>query len=741
MGLISGRPLKVLKKPVVKEKKKAEPKQNILTLIQQIKINFDKYLSQFKDDYEVIHKREDLERFISKCEDIVAIDTETTGLSIDDRLVGVCVYSPGQKAIYVPVYHVDCIINKDVEEVASKEDIHWFVSELNKKKLIYHNAAFDLRVLKVTTGVDMQYPYWDTLVGAHLSNFDKNQRGLKDQYNKYIAKDDGAFGHYADLFEGLTLEKLPINLVYIYAARDAFMTYELYKYQKTLFEGDYKEQQRVFELELKLTKVVSEMKIEGVYFDKEYTEKMSEGLNKELEEVKAELYDIVSKSVGITFDMRKFDPNSPVKLKELLFKYLKLKFPRGTNYSTVKVNEETLTGLNHPVCEKLLEYRKLFKQVNTYVDKMHNVVDSDGCIHSDFNSFGAITGRFSSSNPNFQNISNEFKSPKGNKYNIRGMFTPKPGDIWIGADYSGQEVRVAAAIAKDKNLYEAFEHGKDIHAFMASLSFHQPYEECLEFRPEDDPQGRWKKGDVNKEGKARRKRAKSVTFGLAYGTSAEGLAGNIGCSVEEAQEVMDAYFNAFPTIKDAIEKAQEYGKTHGYVKTLLNRIRPIDHILEGPYVVELVENTQFNFDPDLNSTDGVDELSPEMKQEIIENYEKLTSWKDKRSYEDYLKRQNILIKNNTGDYNSALRQCFNSWVQGTSAEQTKIALVKIFEDQRLRDLGARIVISIHDENIITVPVENKDLAAKYLEEDMLAAANEVVDIVFKSDVEFYERWK
>lgn len=740
MGLISGRPLKVLTKPVVKEKKKSEPKNNIITIIQQIKLNFDKYLIKFKDDYEVIYKREDLERFISKCSDIIAVDTETTGLSVDDKLVGVCVYTPGEKAIYVPYYHVDCIVNKDIEEVASYEDIHWFVNELNKKKIVYHNAAFDLRVLKLTTGVDMNYPYWDTLVGAHLTNFDKNKRGLKDQYNKYVAKDDDAFGHYSDLFEGLTLEKLPINLVYIYAARDAFMTYELYLYQKKLFENEYKEQQQVFDLERKLTKVISEMKIEGIYFDREYTEKMSEEMNVELQKAKDELYDLVSKSVGITFDMKKFDPNSPIKLKELLFRYMKLKLPRGETYKTVKVNEETLEKLNHPVCTKLLEYRKLFKQINTYVDKMHNVVDSDGCIHSDFNSFGAITGRFSSSNPNFQNISNEFKSPSGKKYNIRGMFTPKPGQIWIGADYSGQEVRVAAAISKDKNLYDAFEHGKDIHAFMASLSFHRPYEECLEFRPNDDPQGRWKKGDVNKEGKAYRKKAKSVTFGLAYGTSAQGLAGTIGGTVEEAQEVMDAYFKAFPSIKDAIERAQEYGKTHGYVKTLLNRIRPIDHILEGPIVVELAEHTQYNFDPDLNSNDGKDEIPQAMKDEIIENYMKLTSYKDKKAYEDYLKRQNIIIRNNQNDYNSALRQCFNSWVQGTSAEQTKIALVKIFEDERLQKLGAKIILSIHDENIITVPKENAEEAAKYLEEDMIKAANEVVDVVFKSDVEFYERW-
>ena len=221
----------------------------------------------------------------------------------------------------------------------------------------------------------------------------------------------------------------------------------------------------------------------------------------------------------------------------------------------------------------------------------------------------------------------------------------------------------------------------------------------------------------------------------------KGLAGTIGCSVEEAQGVMDAYFEAFPLIKDAIERAQEYGKTHGYVKTLLNRIRPIDHILEGPVVVSLMENTQYNFDPDLDSNDGDSELSESFKQEIIDNYTKLTSWKEKKAYEDYLKRQNIVVRNNQNDYNAALRQCFNSWVQGTSAEQTKIALVKIFEDERLKKLGAKIILSIHDENIITVPIENKKEAAKYLEEDMISAANEVVDIVFKSDVDFYERWR
>lgn len=739
MGLLSGRPQRSLKKDIEKPKVKKQT-NNLLSIIQKITNNFQQNLIRYKDDYEVLYTRSQLQSYLDETGDILAIDTETDGLSVFSKLVGVCVYAPGRKGMYIPVYHVDMIINEPIKELVHRDDLVWFIKELNKRKLIYHGSTFDLFILKMNTGVDMNYPYWDTLVGAHLTNFDKNRRGLKEQYNKYISKGEDNFSKYADLFEGLTLEKLPINLVYIYASHDSYMTFKLYEYQKELFETKFEEQKKVFEMELKLTKVISEMKIEGIQFDYNYTKKMSIALHKELDEVENELRELVSKKVGISYDMRKFEPNSNEKMKELLFKYIKLPIPKGETYSTVSVDESVLQKLKNPICDKLLEYRKLFKQISTYVDKMFKTVEKDGRIHPDFNSFGAITGRFSSSKPNFQNISNEFKSPKGNKYNIRGMFIPREKEVWIGADYSGQEIRVTAYIAKDKNMYEAFHNDRDIHSYMASLAFKTPYEDCLEFRPNDDPNGRWKKGDLNNEGKERRKKAKSVTFGLTYGTSTKGLAENLGCTLEEAQEIMDSYFQAFPTIKKAIDQAQKYAMKHGFVKTLLGRIRPIDHIHEGAVIIDVVEGEQFEFDPDLNCDDVFSEVPKEIKDKIISEYSKLSSYNQKKKYEEELLKSNIKIKNNQTFYNSALRQCFNSCVQGSSAEQTKLALVRIYEDERLRELGARIVLTIHDENIITVPKENVELACKYLEEDMLISANEVTNIVFKSDVEVYERW-
>lgn len=726
MGLLDGKKLSKLVQP--KKTPKKQTVSSVLNKLSAIEDNFNKYLIQYKDDYEVLHTKEQLENYVYNCEEIVALDTETDGVGVDAKLVGICLYDGKQKPCYIPIWHIDPMSLLTAPGLADMKNVKCLLEVMKTKKLLYHNAPFDLRIIKHNTGVDLGYPYWDTLCGAHLTNFDKNQRGLKTQYNKYVMNtEDNNLDHFADLFEDLTIEKLPINLVYIYAARDAWMTYKLYEYQKTLFAGDYKEQFDVFQTEVKITKVISDMEYRGVQIDKEYGAKVLKSLEAELAEAELLLREEIAKHLPIHYNVMDYKIRSNPAIKELLFKHMEIKIPKPFTYKNVSIDEDLLSSLNYKVCKLLLGYRKLYKQVNTYVKKL---AEGPDIIHPRLNSFGAITGRFSSSNPNCQNISNEFTSTNGNKYNIRGLFVPRKDKIWISADYSNQEVCIAAYVAQDKELYRAFKEGKDIHAFMASLSFKVPYEECLEFRPD---------GTTNKEGKDRRRKAKTVTFGLAYGTSVHGLANNIGVTTQEAQEIMDKYFESFPGLKTAIDNAQRFGKENGYVLTLAKRIRPIPS-LQQRYVIKAKKGTNPFFNPDLNSDDD-SAIPEEFKLQCIAEYESFRNWSQRNDYVRALAEDNIVFEDNNKQYEAGLRQCFNSVIQGSASEQIKQAIINIYENERLRELGYYPILSIHDENIIEGPIEHQEEASKILQQCMLDAAYKFVDINIRSDIEFYERWK
>lgn len=298
------------------------------------------------------------------------------------------------------------------------------------------------------------------------------------------------------------------------------------------------------DVEMPLLSVLADMEYEGVKVDAAVLAKMSEELRVESEKVQQEIYSLAG---------TEFNIGSPKQLGEILFDKMKLvdkaKKTKTGQYAT---GEEVLATLadEHPIAKKILDYREYEKLRSTYVDALPKLISSrDGRIHTDYRQAVAATGRLSSNNPNLQNI--PIRTEKGRA--IRKAFVARDKDfLFMSADYSQIELRIAASFAMDATMIEAFKNKRDIHATTAAKVFGVPLEKVT--------------ADM-------RRKAKEVNFGILYGSTAFGLSQNLGISRTEAAEIIESYFKEFPGIKrymdDSINKARE----KEYVETILGRRR------------------------------------------------------------------------------------------------------------------------------------------------------------------------
>jgi DNA polymerase-1 len=279
----------------------------------------------------------------------------------------------------------------------------------------------------------------------------------------------------------------------------------------------------------------------GVMIDVPYFEKLKVEMQKKLSEIEHDIHTQTGSTVNI---------NSPKQLSELLFNKLGLK-PKGKKKASgaYTTNAETLESLaeEHPVVGRILEYRETQKLLGTYVEALLSHAKNDGRVHAKFLQHGTTTGRFSSSDPNLQNL-----PAKGAGKDIRHGFIAAPGCCFVGSDYAQIELRVLAMLSRDQMLIDSFIRGDDIHAAVASFMFNVPTSE------------------VTSE---MRRAAKVVNFGILYGMGVSALQKNLGTSREKAAAFYADYFNAFPSIGAYLEKTKESAKTLGYTETLFGRRR------------------------------------------------------------------------------------------------------------------------------------------------------------------------
>ncbi len=352
-----------------------------------------------------------------------------------------------------------------------------------------------------------------------------------------------------------------LNDILMFANTDSFETAYKYIFQKL----EEKKLEKVYqEIEKPIIPIVQEMENYGILIDKKYLEKLSEEYHKEL--------DILTKKIYAQAGME-FNINSPKQLGEVLFGKMGLKSGKKKNASgsfSTKVSVLEELEENNPIIKEILAYRELQKLLSTYIDAIPKKISADGRLHAKFLQNGTTTGRFSSQDPNLQNL--PIKTELGRK--IRGGFVAPQGSKLVAFDYSQIELRVAAMLSGDKKMTQIFRDQKDIHRGVASFVFDVPMEK------------------VDNE---MRRQAKVINFGIIYGMGVSALRKNLGGSRPEAQKFYDNYFNQFSGLRDYLEEVKSFALKNSYTETLFGRRRSFPNINSRiPFLKNMAERTATN---------------------------------------------------------------------------------------------------------------------------------------------------
>lgn len=717
---------------------------NLSSRITSIKAMTNRYFADKKDMYLNVMDEAILIDLIDKFIEngVGAIDTETTSLDpITTTLAGVCLYTPGYKAAYVPVNHVSYMTGMPIKGQISAEIVKRELQRLidAKVKIDMFNSDFDCRVLKHALGIKM-FCWWDGYIAQRLLDENNKNNSLKGLWDKYVNKGKDKSHTFSELFAGIPFTMIPVDIAYLYAANDPMITYELAEFQRPFLtdtevcrEYELQDVAKIFhELEMPLVPIVSEMEDTGVFLDLEVQQKLSEKYNKLMSEAAVEFEETLSLyeseieeyriKQGSSYKLpEKINPASPEQLSILLYDIMKLppvskKKPRGTG-------EEILEQFDNPLVTALLKFRKASKLVSTYVDKFPKIINAKtGRIHARFNQLGTVTGRFSSDDPNLQNIPSHAKD-------IRKMFKASDGYVMLSCDYSAQEPRLTVHLAQDEKGIQAYIDGKDLYAEIASLAFNVPYDDCLEFRPD---------GTHNPEGKERRSRAKAILLGINYDKGIPAIADDLHISKKLAQEIYDAVLNAFPKLKTFREESRQMARDLGYVTTAWGRKRRLPDMQLDTYEFYWKDGVSKDYDPLADDEDQ----NTEVPEEIVTYYwNKLAGCKSFKQHQAVIEEANnegIKVVDNRMKIADATRMCVNARVQGSAADLTKFAMLSISRCEELKQLGFRLLIQVHDEIIGECPEGNKVRCAELLSECMVNATR--LSVPLKCDVEVTKCW-
>ena len=476
-------------------------------------------------------------------------DTETTGIDANNsELVGMSFSIKPHEAYYIPLpgnYNEALKIVGEFKPVFENPDI----------EKIGQNLKFDISVLKWYE-VEVKGPGFDTMLAHYLLQPDMrhNMDLLAETYLNYKPVPiEALIGKKGK--NQLSISSVEINIVKDYAAEDADITLQL----KNVFEPELKKTgtRKLFdEIEMPLVPVLAGMEAEGVNVDKDVLHDYSGQLEKEIREIKIDIYN----QAGIEFNI-----SSPKQLGEVLFDRMKITSkPKLTKTKQYATGEDVLIKMinKHEIVQNILDYRSLTKLKSTYVDVLPKLVNPrTGRIHTSYNQAVAATGRLSSNKPNLQNI--PIRTERGRE--IRKAFVPRNSQyILLAADYSQIELRIIAEMSGDSGMMEAFKTGVDIHSATAAKVYNVNIDEVT---------------------KDMRRNAKTVNYGIVYGISPFGLSERLNIPRNEAKEIIDQYFIKYPGIKDYMAQTKAFAREHGYVETIKKRRRYLRDINSANAVV------------------------------------------------------------------------------------------------------------------------------------------------------------
>ena len=598
--------------------------------------------------YETVQTMERLEAWIARARaaQMVAVDTETT--SLDPMRAGLCGISLAlgpNDACYIPLGHggSDMFAERpeQIEEAAALAALKPLLEDEAVLK-VFQNGKYDLNIL-ARRGIAVA-PIDDTMVISFALDAGRSEEGIGGGHGMDELS-QRHLGHTPIPFKDLCgtgkkaigFNEVPLERATAYAAEDADITWRLHCHLKPrlAIEGGSRVYERV---DRPLIPVVARMEREGIKVDRARLAKLSEEFSREIARLEGEIHAAAG---------QEFTVGSPKQLGDILFDKLGYKGGKkgkSGQYSTDVTVLEKLAAEGAPIARLVLEWRQLAKLKSTYTDALQEAINPDtGRVHTSYSLVGAQTGRLSSTDPNLQNI--PIRTAIGRQ--IREAFVPEAGNVLLAADYSQIELRLAAHMADVASLKEAFAHGEDIHARTAQEMF----------------------GEVTRDTRAR---AKTINFAILYGISRWGLAARLEVEPDEAQAMIDTYFQRFPGIQRYIHETLESVRARGYSETLFGR------------------KTWF---PRINSKNQAERQGSE-------------------------------------------RAAINAPIQGTSADIIKRAMARMLPalaEAGLHDV--RMLLQVHDELVFELPEARVEAAAPIIQQVMADAALPAVELTVPLGVE------
>ena len=495
-----------------------------------------------ENDYQVIYAQADFDRWLKKLQqaELFAFDTETTSLDyMQAEIVGVSFAIKAGEAAYVPVAHdypgAPDQLNRDDVLTALKP----LLEDINKAKLGQH-MKYDMNVL-ANYGIHMQGITHDTMLESYVLDSTASRHDMDSLALKYLGLKTITFEEVAGKgAKQLTFNQVALEQAGPYAAEDADITLRLHQNLWPTLQAESRLASVYSDIEMPLVPVLSRIERNGVLVDAHQLKIQSGELAKRMLELEQQAHE----SAGEVFNL-----GSPKQLQVILFEKLEIpviaKTPKGQPSTAENVLVE-LAEQGYELPQLILEYRSVSKLKSTYTDKLPDLIQSTGRIHTSYHQAVAATGRLSSSDPNLQNI--PVRSAEGRR--IRQAFIAPKGYQILSADYSQIELRIMAHLSDDPGLLKAFNEGADVHKATAAEVFGVALDEVTTDQ---------------------RRSAKAINFGLIYGMSAFGLAKQLGIARGAAQDYVNLYFERYPGVKAYMDTTRELAKAQGYVETVFGR--------------------------------------------------------------------------------------------------------------------------------------------------------------------------
>lgn len=569
---------------------------------------------------------------------LTAVDTETNSLEpMHAQLVGISLCCEAGKACYIPLAHTAPGSPDQLPRELVLNKLRNWLENPDKLK-VGQNLKYDAHVF-ANAGITLRGIAHDTLLQSYVFEshrpHDMDNLALRHLGKKTIAYEE-VCGKGANQ---IGFAEVDIERATAYAAEDADITLQLHQAMYPEVQNNKGLQFVYSNIEVPVSVVLQKIERNGVLIDADMLNRQSTEIALRLHELEQQAYVLAEQN---------FNLNSPKQLGEIFFQKLGLPVVKKTPSGAPSTDEEVLQKLaeDYPLPKLVLEYRGLAKLKSTYTDKLPKMIHPHtGRVHTNYAQAVAVTGRLASNDPNLQNI--PVRTAEGRR--IREAFIAAPGHHIVSADYSQIELRIMAHISGDANLLKAFANGEDIHRATAA--------EIFGVTPDV----------VTSE---QRRYAKVINFGLIYGMSAFGLAGNLGIERSAAQNYIDRYFQRYPGVAQYMADTRTKAKAHGFVETVFGRRLWL---------------------PEINGANGP-------------------------------RRQ------------GAERAAINAPMQGTAADLIKLAMIAVQNWLESAQLQTRMIMQVHDELVLEVPDSELELVRTRLPELMANVAKLDVPLIAETGI-------